>query len=365
MILQTFSDTQRVYAVDESIGKGKKVKNNLGANIRGFRKNKGFTQEELAGMLGVTPQAVSRWESEAGLPDVSMVVPIAQALNVTTDMLLGYNPSDKDDYLLETVKNKIKAMHDISDARGSALKKVEYLAGEVSRNPMNFEMNLLYVQQVAELSYYIDMEGLLAENPERANALLEDGIKKGVTIIRYTDSRSLAEKAHYALAWIYIHSKDFENAREHINVLPSLENAKVREFLYSELIFFEHGFEEMKDSLTATNKKLCSVLLSQLNCMMENYAYWGEKDEALKNIEWCEHVAKAFSSIPEYTSGDMKHFWKKFNHNLMIVYEKSGEKEKANEICEEYLKTISESKEFSKEEYESIAKELRERVYLF
>ena len=108
MILQTFSDTQRVYAVDESIGKGTKVKNNLGANIRGFRKNKGFTQEELAGMLGVTPQAVSRWESEAGLPDVSMVVPIAQALNVTTDMLLGYNPSNKDDYLLENVKNKIK-----------------------------------------------------------------------------------------------------------------------------------------------------------------------------------------------------------------------------------------------------------------
>ena len=32
--------------------------NNLGSNIRIYRKNKGFTQEELAGMLGVTPQAV-------------------------------------------------------------------------------------------------------------------------------------------------------------------------------------------------------------------------------------------------------------------------------------------------------------------
>ena len=53
---------------------------NLGTNIRRFRKNKGYTQEELAGLLGVTPQAVSRWESEAGLPDVSMIVPIAQTL---------------------------------------------------------------------------------------------------------------------------------------------------------------------------------------------------------------------------------------------------------------------------------------------
>ena len=49
--------------------------NHLGANIRYFRKNKGFTQEELAGILGVTPQAVSRWESEAGPPDISMILP--------------------------------------------------------------------------------------------------------------------------------------------------------------------------------------------------------------------------------------------------------------------------------------------------
>ena len=42
------------------------MEKHLGANIKAFRKNKGFTQEELAGMLGVTPQAVSRWESESG-----------------------------------------------------------------------------------------------------------------------------------------------------------------------------------------------------------------------------------------------------------------------------------------------------------
>ena len=338
---------------------------NLGSNIRNYRKNKGFTQEELAGMLGVTPQAVSRWESEAGLPDVSMIVPIAQTLGITTDALLGYRQQSQDDRITQQIFAKMAELDDVANPGGSALKVCEYLAEEVGKNPMNYDVVLRYVQRVAGLSYYIDMEGLLAENPERANALLEDGIKKGVTIIRYADSRSLVEKAHYALAWIYIHRKDFENAREHIDVLPSLENAKVREFLYSELSFFEHGFEEMKDSLTEANKMLCNVLLSQLNCMMENYAYWGKKDETLKNLESCEHVAKAFSTIPEYTTDNMKYFWKKFNHNLMIVYEKAGEKEKANEICEDYLKKISEEKVFLKEEYESIEKELRERVYLF
>ena len=89
------------------------MKNNLGANIKTFRKNKGFTQEELAGMLGVTPQAVSRWESEAGLPDVSMIVPIAQTLNITTDALLGYQVLSQDDRVSKQVFEKMKEFEDV------------------------------------------------------------------------------------------------------------------------------------------------------------------------------------------------------------------------------------------------------------
>ena len=65
----------------------------IGNNIKSFRKNKGFTQEELADLLSVTPQAVSKWESENSLPDVSMLIPLAQVLGVSTDALLGYDSS--------------------------------------------------------------------------------------------------------------------------------------------------------------------------------------------------------------------------------------------------------------------------------
>jgi len=339
------------------------MSNNLGNNIRNYRKSKGFTQEELAGMIGVTPQAVSRWESEAGLPDVAMIVPIAQALNVTTDMLLGYNISNQDDFLAKKISDQVEAMYDISDTRGSALKRVLYLAEEVNKNPMNFEIGVMYVQEIAGLSYYIDMEGLLSEEPEKAEEILEDGIKKGVNIIRYSDNKGMIEKMHYALAWIYIHKKDFANAREHINVLPSLENTRMKEMIISELAFFERGFEAMKDSFVTTNQMLCNVMLSQLHTVAENYAYWGEKEEAIRVLTWCENVINAFSQIPEYTGDRLKGVRKKLNHNLMIVYERAGEKEKANEVCENYLKMIRDNKEYSEEEYESIEKEFRERIY--
>jgi len=339
------------------------MNNNLGLNIKNYRKSKGFTQEELAGMLGVTPQAISRWESEAGLPDVSMIVPIAQALNITTDMLLGYNVSNQDDYLAARLRKKLDEIWDISDTKGSALKCTEFLGAEANKNPMNFEVSLMYVEETAGLSYYIDMEGLLSDDPKRAQDILDDGIKKGVNIIRYASDKRMIDKAHYALAWIYIHKKDFSNAREHINVLPSLENTRMKEMIISELAFFEHGFEEMKESFVKTNKMLCNVLVSLLHCIAENYAYWGEKEEAIKNLKWCEKVAGAFAEIPEYTGDKMKGFWKKLNHNMMIAYEKAGDKDKANEICENYLKEIKDSKEYSEEEYESIAKEFRERIY--
>lgn len=151
---------------------------NLGTNIRRFRKNKGYTQEELAGLLGVTPQAVSRWESEAGLPDVSMIVPIAQTLGITTDALLGYQQQSRDDRITQKIFEKMSELEDVSDPGGSELKVVEYLADEVAKNPMNYDVVLKYVQRVAGLSYYIDMQNLLSDAPERAKSILDDGIRK-------------------------------------------------------------------------------------------------------------------------------------------------------------------------------------------
>ena len=61
----------------------------LGKNICDLRREKGLTQEELAGELGVTAAAVSKWEKGSTLPDVLMVCAIADHFGVTTDELLG------------------------------------------------------------------------------------------------------------------------------------------------------------------------------------------------------------------------------------------------------------------------------------
>lgn len=70
------------------------MKKTLGNRIQEIRKSKKITQEELAEKLGVTPQAVSKWETDNSYPDIDLLVEIADLFNYTVDELLGRKNND-------------------------------------------------------------------------------------------------------------------------------------------------------------------------------------------------------------------------------------------------------------------------------
>ena len=63
----------------------------LGQKIRELRRRDGRTQEALAEAIGVTSQAVSRWEANGGYPDMEMIPSIANYFGISIDELFGYN----------------------------------------------------------------------------------------------------------------------------------------------------------------------------------------------------------------------------------------------------------------------------------
>lgn len=61
----------------------------LGERINFYRKQKLLSQEQLAGEIGVSRQAVSKWEQDAALPEIDKLIALSQLFSVSTDVLLG------------------------------------------------------------------------------------------------------------------------------------------------------------------------------------------------------------------------------------------------------------------------------------
>lgn len=68
--------------------KGECSQMKLGKTILELRKQSGMTQEELANRLGVTAQAVSKWENDISCPDISLLPELAKLFSITIDELL-------------------------------------------------------------------------------------------------------------------------------------------------------------------------------------------------------------------------------------------------------------------------------------
>ena len=107
---------------------------NIGNKIRELRKKKGITQEALASVLSVSPQAVSKWESGLTYPDMEMIPVIAGYFEVSMDILFDYD--------VREMKAKIQKI--IDDAWDfffdDTQKYIEIMKGALREYPGNEEL---------------------------------------------------------------------------------------------------------------------------------------------------------------------------------------------------------------------------------
>ena len=86
----------------------------IGETIKNLRARDGRKQEDLANALGVSPQAVSRWEAHGGYPDMEFLPAIANYFNVTIDELFGYS-KDRQEKLKAILSKAEAAINDQGD----------------------------------------------------------------------------------------------------------------------------------------------------------------------------------------------------------------------------------------------------------
>lgn len=112
----------------------------IGNQIRSLRKKRGTTQEALAQHLGVTPQAVSKWERGVATPDISMLPDISAYFGVTIDELFAIS----DDTRIERIQNMLWDLRYIPQVDVDA--STEFLLNKAKREPKNGHPHALLAQ---------------------------------------------------------------------------------------------------------------------------------------------------------------------------------------------------------------------------
>lgn len=272
----------------------------LGNNIKIARKRMGLTQEELALQIGITAQAVSRWESGAGMPDISMIVPLAQVLSVTTDTLFGMEQTNTEDSDYITIKTQLDELaNKYNNPAERAYQRCQYVKELLLRNPASHITSCFYTEEVANLSRYVDFENYAKEVwPE----FRETAIRYGLQVIRFSNNKEFIERTHFALAWIYIHEGDYASAREHIDTLPSISNNRLQESILAQLASFEHGIDGMKKVLRNNLQNFTRALNKEVLYAMEDFS-WHEEPLAARNFGlWGIDLIHILSRNPDLIS---------------------------------------------------------------
>lgn len=115
----------------------------IGAFIKLKRKAKNLTQTELANVLGVTEKAISRWETGRGTPDISLLIPLANALDISVLELLNG----------ETINDENKIVIDIIKAKNKKIKLWKYFSLFITNLILVFGVIILIYGYLIPISY--------------------------------------------------------------------------------------------------------------------------------------------------------------------------------------------------------------------
>ena len=81
---------------------------NIGNKIKELRKQRGITQEQLAGSIGISFQAVSKWENNIALPDITLAPILANYFGVSMDELFDFSLEEMEKEIKEIVDDAYK-----------------------------------------------------------------------------------------------------------------------------------------------------------------------------------------------------------------------------------------------------------------
>ena len=310
--------------------------------------------------MGVTPQAISRWESEGGYPDIELLPALADFFSVSTDELLGYKLSEREQELAD-IKKEMERLSEV----GSVEERVAYARKAFARYPNDYEIR----DNLAVCLYFV-----WDENHDEALFKEIEALLKSVA--DECNDEDIRYNAINTLIALYGEGKHCDKAKELVNRLTPMKYC--REFTLSNGIgdgnnelYRQDEIDKLTDALGVTirnytlddelpndpstwDKKIemlrisnqlynmiygCDMLYHHNRLSMN---YWlistyqmsqGKTEEALHSLElMCEH---AIAYDQAYQNDHGKHF-SSFLVDKLIYPEKSKDFHELTEHSNSY-----------------------------
>ena len=240
--------------------KGDSMTIKIGTKIKELRQNKKVTQDELAQYLGVTPQAISRWESENGYPDIEFLPAIAAFFSITIDELLGVNLTEREARRAEIEKY----MREIYD-------------GEVTIDDVQIENAR---QFVAEFPSDENVRKFLADTlymyyrffGEKDKKCLEEAEKIYISLIETTNDVDFKSETLKTLCILYsLGYGDRRRAMLMAEKLPSMINSREFACASSVSCLEQEPGSTTDDDAKFYQQKLIDILTDALGNWLVNY----------------------------------------------------------------------------------------------
>ncbi len=171
----------------------------LAENIRRFRKERMLTQEQLSEALGVTAGAVYKWEAKLSVPELNLLMEMADFFDTSVDVLLGYEMKDN---RLETTVKRLQEYRRRKDPEGLA---------EAEKAIRKYPNSFAVIRECARLYVCFGCENHSKDHLRRALELLE---KNRLLLEQNTDPRINEQTLFGEMATVYLGLEESDKAIE-------------------------------------------------------------------------------------------------------------------------------------------------------
>ena len=229
---------------------------NIGTRIKELRKEQKITQDRLSEYLGISPQAVSKWENGTSMPDITVLPMLSELFSVSTDYLLGVEYDVYDSKTAE-YQRKYRELQANGDVQG----RCELMRKALTEYPRNYEFMNNLARSLPHVADNIEDYQKVISLCNRIIAGCKDDT------IRYSAIQTICRTYHYI--------GENKKAIEYANMLPSGEYAKE-----NALAWVANG--DSKNMIIESNT--LEMLIELATYMLARVGKWAGRQATMDNV---------------------------------------------------------------------------------